>query len=146
MRISDWSSDVCSSDLSGPLLDRVDLQIALPPAEPGWVDLPEGEPSAAVRQRVLDCRARQWRRQEITNARLGPDEIQAFCPLDQEGKNLLAQAMERWSWSARAVPRSLRVDRPLADMVGQERIGPLHIADAHQQSLTSRQGRGGPFL
>src|SRR3546814_10559897 len=86
MRISDWSSDVCSSDLSGPLLDRVDLQIALPPAEPGWVDLPEGEPSAAVRQRVLDCRARQWRRQEITNARLGPDEIQAFCPLDQEGK------------------------------------------------------------
>src|SRR3546814_12313192 len=77
MRISDWSSDVCSSDLSGPLLDRVDLQIALPPAEPGWVDLPEGEPSAAVRQRVLDCRARQWRRQEITNARLGPDEIRS---------------------------------------------------------------------
>src|SRR3546814_10315227 len=138
MRISDWCSDVCSSDLrgtsatfllvaamnpfpcwwlchkknscrctpdgiesyrnrlSGPFLDRLDLQIASPPAEPGWVDLPEGEPSAAVRQRVLDCRARQWRRQVITNARPGPDEIQPFCPLDQEGKNLkIARAQVR---------------------------------------------------
>jgi magnesium chelatase family protein len=118
--------------LSGPLLDRVDLQIALPPAEPGWIDLPPGEPSQPIRMRVQRCRARQWDRQKTTNARLGPDEIQRYCVLDKQGRKLLTQAMERWSWSARVMHRSLRVARTLADMAGLDGISPLHIAEAIQ--------------
>lgn len=48
--------------LSGPLLDRVDLQIELPPSDPAWMDDAPGESSDAVRQRVLSCRQRQNRR------------------------------------------------------------------------------------
>ncbi|MGB3288471.1 MAG: YifB family Mg chelatase-like AAA ATPase [Burkholderiaceae bacterium] len=124
--------DAYRNKLSGPLLDRVDLQIALPPAEPGWIDLPQGEASGPVRMRVLSCRQRQWRRQKSTNARLGADDIARYCLPDDEGRKLLAQAMERWSWSARVMHRSLRVARTLADMAGQDDIGAVHVAEAIQ--------------
>ncbi|NYT57874.1 YifB family Mg chelatase-like AAA ATPase [Alcaligenaceae bacterium] len=123
------------SRLSGPLLDRVDLQISLPAAESNWVDLPEGEGSEPVRLRVAQCRARQQQRQGTTNARLGMTGINVHCQLDEQGKTLLAQGMQRWSWSARVVHRILRVARTLADMAGHEQIASVHVAEAVQYRL-----------
>ncbi|NYT85897.1 YifB family Mg chelatase-like AAA ATPase [Pollutimonas harenae] len=123
------------SRLSGPLLDRVDLQISLPGAEANWIDLPEGEDSSTVRLRVLQCRTRQQQRQCDTNARLSVAEIGIHCRLDDESTALLARAMQRWNWSARVVHRILRVSRTLADMSGADQIGATHIAEAVQYRL-----------
>jgi magnesium chelatase family protein len=120
------------SKLSGPLLDRIDLQISLPAADAEWMDAPPGETSAAVRARVVRCRARQGERQGCQNAMLDVNGVHAFCELDAAAAALLKQAMARWSWSARVVHRVLRVGRTLADMVEQERIGRDHIAEAIQ--------------
>ena len=120
------------STLSGPLLDRIDLQIALAAVESNWVDLPNGESSEQVRPRVAQCRARQLERQGTLNARLRVAQIQAFCRPDAEGKQLLAHAMQRWNWSARVVHRILRVSRTLADMSGEEQIAAVHVAEAVQ--------------
>jgi magnesium chelatase family protein len=120
------------SKLSGPLLDRVDLQISLPAADADWMDAPPGEASEPVRERVERCRRRQMARQSCSNAMLGVKALNAYCQLDLPAKDLLRQAMLRWNWSARVVHRVLRVARTLADLGELDAIGTVHIAEAIQ--------------
>lgn len=120
------------SRLSGPLLDRIDLQISLPSADQDWVDAPAGEASEPVRSRVERCRARQLLRQGRSNASLGVNEIAQHCLMDDAAAAVLKQAMFRWSWSSRGVHRLLRVARTLADLSHEDRIGRLHVAEAIQ--------------
>jgi len=118
--------------LSGPLLDRIDLQIALPAVDGNWMDAAPGEASAPVRDRVRACRRRQIGRQDCSNAMLGVDGLDRHCPLDDSARKLLAQAMLRWHWSARVVHRVLRVARTLADLGREEVIQSPHVAEAIQ--------------
>lgn len=118
--------------LSGPLLDRVDLQISLGAAEAGWVGLPAGESSDVVAQRVQVCRSVQLARQGCVNALLGPSGVQAHCGLDDRSHSLLEQLIEREQWSARVVHRVLRVARTLADMAGSTSVLAAHLAEASQ--------------
>ncbi len=118
--------------LSGPLLDRIDLQIALPAADAGWMRAAAGEASAVVRERVEACRLRQVERQGYPNARLSVAGIDAHCRLDAAASAVLRQAMSHWNWSARAVHRMLRVARTIADLDAVAAIGESHVAEAIQ--------------
>lgn len=120
------------SKLSGPLLDRVDLQIALPAADSDWMDAPRGETSESVRIRVVQCRQRQADRQKRVNASLDVSQLDQHCVLDPAAKSLLQQGMARWSWSARVMHRILRVARTLADLANDDVIGSRHVAEAIQ--------------
>ncbi len=121
------------SKLSGPLLDRIDLQIEVPalPAN-ALQNAPDGEPSAVVRVRVALARERQQARQKKPNARLSTREIDRYCQPDADGAALLKQALARLNLSARAYHRVLRVARTIADLAGAETIAPQHIAEAIQ--------------
>lgn len=118
--------------LSGPLLDRVDLQIALPAMEVDWIDAPSGEPSSSVRMRVEQCREIQMGRQACSNALLGVAGIDAHCSPDAAAQALLRTAMRRWNWSARVVHRVLRVARTMADLNHVDTIALEHMAEAIQ--------------
>jgi magnesium chelatase family protein len=119
--------------LSGPFLDRIDLQIEVPalPAE-ALQNAADGESSASVRARVADARARQQARQGKPNARLTTREIDHFCQPDADGAVLLKQALVRLNLSARAYHRVLRVARSIADLAGCDTIVAPHIAEAVQ--------------
>ena len=119
--------------LSGPLLDRIDLQIEVPalPAE-ALQGAPDGETSASVRRRVTEARGRQLHRQNKPNARLGPREIDMHCQPDESGAALLKSAVTRFNLSARAYHRILRVARSIADLAGSASILSSHIAEAIQ--------------
>ena len=118
--------------ISGPLLDRIDLHVALPPSDPEWMGKPPGEASGPVRERVARCRQRQQARQGKPNAALAGAELDEHCRLDDEGQALLLQAMRRLSGSARAMHRALRVARTIADLEGEDALGARHIAQAVQ--------------
>lgn len=130
--------------LSGPLLDRLDIHVEVPPVpvrELGGDGLQE--PSAAIRARVTAARARQadrYQREGIySNAQLKQRHIKKYCVLDKNGQELIEQAMTRLGLSARAYGRILRVARTIADLAGSERIEAPHLAEAIQYRSLDRQ-------
>lgn len=130
--------------LSGPFLDRIDLQISLPVQEKSWLKLPPGEPSSVVAQRVQRCRHRQMQRQGCVNASLNVSGIGRHCRLEAEATNLLEHCIEKWHWSARVVHRVLRVARTIADMADSATLGAEHLGEAAQYRQPWRhEGRAG---
>ncbi|MHB1353391.1 MAG: YifB family Mg chelatase-like AAA ATPase [Thiobacillus sp.] len=119
--------------ISGPLLDRIDIQISVPAlTEDELLASAEGEPSAAIRARVEAARARQMQRQGKANAALGTQDLERFCALDGAGEALLKQAIARLKLSARAYHRVLRLARSIADLAGSDAITTSHLAEAIQ--------------
>ena len=148
--------------VSGPLLDRIDLRLEVPSlgAEELAMRHPRMEPrartdtaephsaadpricesSSIVRARVVETRNRQHARQGKSNARLLPSEIALHCWPDAAGEALLAQAMARLAFSARAYHRILKVARTIADLAGVADISSCHVAEA----IGYRGGDGRP--
>lgn len=111
--------------ISGPLLDRFDMVIEVPPVDPAaLLQKPDGEPSAAIRARVLAARELQQKRYAGTgvtcNARLSGRLLRQYCPLTPSQQEMLLGAVEQFSLSARAFDRILRVTRTIADLAGHE--------------------------
>ncbi len=123
--------------ISGPLLDRFDLLIDVPPVTPAsLLGQPEGEGSASIRARVVAARERQRLRYEGTgigcNARLGGKALRHYCPLTPAQSALLLRAVEQFGLSARAFDRILRVARTIADLAGLEQPGDNELLEAIQ--------------
>ena len=119
--------------LSGPLLDRIDLQVEVLGATPeALLAAPDGEPSAAVALRVAAARARQLQRQGQPNAGLDSPGIDRHCALHTAAAGFLRAAAERLGWSGRRLHRSLKVARTIADLAGSEHIHTAHLAEALQ--------------
>ena len=121
------------SRISGPLLDRIDLQVEVPALPAAALqNMSDGESSARVRCRVSAACARQQARQGKSNARLATRELDVHCEPDAAGAALLRQALSRLNLSARAYHRVLRVARSIADLAGCANIAAQHIAEAVQ--------------
>ncbi|TDQ75476.1 YifB family Mg chelatase-like AAA ATPase [Sphingobacterium yanglingense] len=133
------------SKISGPLLDRIDLHIEVTPVEFNELtEQHETERSDLIRQRVIEARQVQEQRfskeKDIhCNAQMPSRYVQELCLLDESGKKLLKNAMERLNLSARAYDRILKVARTIADMDNAERILNHHLAEAIQFRNLDRQ-------
>jgi len=130
--------------ISGPLLDRIDLHLQVPPVEISELqgEGEQGESSDEIRQRVILSRARQYERQGCVNAELTPQNLQKFIVLDDESKILLEKAVNQLGLSARGYHRVLRIARTLADMAGSDQVVVHHIAEAlGYRSLDSMAAR-----
>ncbi|KQW35199.1 YifB family Mg chelatase-like AAA ATPase [Rhizobacter sp. Root404] len=119
--------------LSGPLLDRIDIQVEVPAVAPeALAAAPDGEPSAAIAARVQVARARALARQGCVNADLAGAALDAHTALDEATASILRSAAARLGWSARGFHRVLRVARSVADLAASESIGIAHLAEAIQ--------------
>ena len=123
-----------SRKLSGPLLDRIDLHVAVPAVPWDELETRPSESSFQIRGRVETARARAAARRPgadgVRNADLSGNEIDAISTLEPAGRRLLATAVERLGLSVRALHRSLKVARTIADLEGVERPSAPHIAEA----------------
>jgi magnesium chelatase family protein len=121
------------SKISGPLLDRIDIQIEVPAVPPeNLARGPSGEASDTIRERVALARVKMIARQEKENARLTTREIDNYCVPDEKGASLLKQAISKLGLSARGYHRILKVARTIADLAGVERISDAQVAEAIQ--------------
>lgn len=69
-------------------------------------------------------------------------DIREYCRIDQESRELLKQAIHRFSLSARAYTRILKLARTIADLEGNPVIGITHLAEAIQYRSLDRKGMG----
>jgi len=132
--------------LSGPLVDRLDIHVAVPPVEvAALTSARHGETSAAVGERVTRARALQRRRaaelglSAHVNAALSGADLEKVAELGRDGRRLLELAVDKLGLSARAFVKVLRVARTIADLEGEERVGRPHVAEAIQGRLLDRE-------
>lgn len=120
------------SRISGPLLDRIDLHVQVGRIPAGELLNPryEGECSNVVQQRVISTRQRQLARQQCANAQLSSDALLRACALGLEEQGHLSAAADTLKLSGRALHRSLKVSRTIADLDGAESVSRAHISEA----------------
>ena len=117
-------------------LDRIDIQCEISPVP--FKDISKaapGEASATIRQRVIKARDIQAERYRThkgihCNAQMTERMIHQFAEPDEASIALLRTAMEKFSLSARAYNRILKVARTIADLDGSERVEVQHISEA----------------
>jgi magnesium chelatase family protein len=126
--------------ISGPLLDRIDLQIEVPALpESDLTGKADGESSGAIRARVEAAYQRQLARQGKPNSALATREIELHCQPDHAGAQLLKQAITKLNLSARAYHRILKVARTIADLSADAAVSGAHIAEAIQYRRFERK-------
>ena len=133
--------------ISGPLLDRIDIQIEIVPFDK-ISDQRQGEPSNIIRQRVIKARQLQERRYTeyagiYCNAQMNSKLLAMYAQPNEKGLALLKNAMERFNLSARAYDRILKVARTIADLEGVEQILPSHLAEAISYRNLDRENWAG---
>ncbi|MFT6773132.1 MAG: magnesium chelatase family protein [Paracoccaceae bacterium] len=124
------------SRISGPLLDRIDLQVETPRISASQLSrLPRGEPSAAVALRVAaarDIQAARWADQEdgFLNAHADGEVLEDAAAMDADTVDLLGRAADKLDLSPRGMTRVTRLARTIADLAGEPRVTRPHIAEA----------------
>jgi magnesium chelatase family protein len=73
---------------------------------------------------------RRFARRSSPNAKLTGTELREHLRLEPNAERLLADAAKRWSLSARAVHRTLRVARTIADLAAEKSISQEAVAEA----------------
>jgi magnesium chelatase family protein len=142
------------SRISGPLLDRIDIQVEVPRLpESDLLSTATGEPSAAIPERVLAARKIQQERfgeraesrgprgesRVYANGAMGPRQIKKHCVVDETARDLLQRAIRQLGLSARAYDRILRLARTIADLAGSEALQAGHVAEAVQYRTLDRK-------
>jgi magnesium chelatase family protein len=132
------------SKISGPLMDRIDIHMEVPPVP--FKDLSSGESgqsSLEILGRVKGARKIQnerFRKMKIhTNAGMSSRHIRQFCALDAESNDLMEKAMDRLGLSARAHSRILKISRTIADLESTPHIRAHHVAEAIQYRTLDRR-------
>lgn len=123
--------------LSGPMLDRIDIHIDIPPVEYEKLASSENaESSAIIRKRVIQARERQKKRYsahtQLTNAELSSAQVKKVCKISGSAQDLLRLASQKLHISARSYFKVIKVAQTIADLAQSDTINPEHISEALQ--------------
>ncbi|WP_104718655.1 YifB family Mg chelatase-like AAA ATPase [Helicobacter trogontum] len=124
------------NNLSEPFLDRIDLYVQMQEHIDTQTQSSLTE-SKDMQQVVFNVFKRQIERGQIDakgntifNGKLSPTQVEQYCPLSIECKNLLEQAKMRFNLSYRGEQKIRKVARTLADMQDSSDIKKEHILEA----------------
>ncbi len=136
------------SKISGPMLDRIDIHIEVPPVDfEKLSSRVPSESSADIRKRVNAARKIQQERLRGSgvscNAKMTPALTKEFCQPTKDAMSLLEKVFNNLDFSARAYDKILRVSRTIADLAGDKDIEAHHVAQAVQYRSLDRKFRMG---
>lgn len=123
--------------ISGPLLDRIDIQIHVPRVT--YKELhtdSRGESSEVIRKRVVKARNRQLERfsdlKICCNAQMSHAIIKKLCRITDTAQGLMELAFQEKGLSARSYDRIIKVAQTIADLDEADVIDTKHMAEAIQ--------------
>jgi magnesium chelatase family protein len=119
-------------------MDRIDLQVEVPPVTAADLALPApAEGTAEAAARVAEARGAQAERAAgggegaaALNSRADGDWLETIAALDAPARALLTRAAEAGGLTARGWTRTVRLARTIADLEGSEAVRRVHIAEA----------------
>ncbi|PNV83060.1 MAG: Fis family transcriptional regulator [Sulfurimonas sp.] len=114
--------------LSDPFLDRIDLCVVMQQVRSNdKVTISSKE----MHSQVIDVHKRaRLRGQRRFTAKLSDEEIEKYCVLDSEAKDVLERAVERFALSFRSIKKIQKVSRTIADLDASDIIGKKHLLEA----------------
>ncbi len=127
-RCSDLEIQKYQNRLSDPFLDRIDLHVTMQKVDK------EDKPSFSskeLHQKVLEAFVFAKKRgQKSFNATLDDSEIEQYCVLEEEAKDVLDMAIDRFALSFRSIKSIQKVARTIADLEQSMRISKAHMLEA----------------
>ena len=133
-----------TSRISGPILDRIDLNVYVNPVESSSLVTSLNDPSTpAIAENSATVAARVVRAREIqlerfrnenfyTNSRIPSSRLEYYCNIGTKEINFLKGIVAKLNLSARGYSRLLKISRTLADLDGKDFISLEHISKALQ--------------
>jgi magnesium chelatase family protein len=130
---------ICGQDylgrISGPLLDRFDLRVEVPPVQIADLKQRSSEPSAQIAARVASARRIQTQRytefEDISvNADVEGKLLEETAQMTLGATEILGRIGDRFSLSARGYHRIIRLGRRIADLASEAEVQKHHIAEA----------------
>lgn len=142
-----------TSGVSGPLADRIDMYIEIfPVSYEELVDEGNYRPGCMSSRQLRELveaagviQTERYKNEKISyNSQLTPPLIKKYCPLGNELKNMLKAAFEAYSFTARTSQKIIKLARTIADLSGEVRISPAHLAEAigYNRSFVIDNSRG----
>ncbi|MDP3052739.1 MAG: YifB family Mg chelatase-like AAA ATPase [bacterium] len=127
--------------ISGPLLDRIDIQIEVPRVEISELrnkNSSAGEANKTLKEKIAAAREIQARRFQnfqpkiYTNSEMTSKQVEAAANFDASAENFLKNVLEKTFLSGRSYYRILKISRTIADFENSEKITADHLAEAYQ--------------
>jgi len=136
--------------ISGPLLDRIDIQIDVPRVKlEQLIDKRSADHRAriAIQTRVAEARKIQKERLKsasrgkgkFTNSELSSKECDELIHLDKAGENFLKEVFDKSLISARGYYRILKVAQTIADLEAAPVVTQGHLAEAFSYRLREKE-------
>lgn len=114
--------------LSDPFLDRIDLYVQMAEMNP---DDKATVGSKELFQKVLVAFKMQKQRGQVDyNGKLNDSDINKYCQIDNDTKDILNKAGINFGLSFRSINKVLKVARTIADLENSEQISKNHILEA----------------
>ncbi|HBL98385.1 TPA: hypothetical protein DDZ86_01940 [Candidatus Dependentiae bacterium] len=120
--------------LSGPLLDRIDLQVPVQAVNYETINKKSPATSSAdLYKGVLNAIKRQAERFKDPrqfNAFMTPRQLNEFCILSEPAQLLVQQTFEKLGLSMRGYHKLLKISRTIADLEGMDVLELHHVQEA----------------
>ena len=121
--------------LSGPMLDRIDLQVAVQSVEyetiqsPKQASISSHDLFEAIKP-TIQTQEKRFGTKHTWNGYMSPTQIKQYCILTENAESIIHKAFDRLHLSMRSYHKVLKIARTIADLQQAERIDVPHIQEA----------------